>query len=151
MKLIKIIFVVWLLLVSCIAVAQPDFTSELMTAAGNGKTAEVKALLDQGANVNARDSLGFTALMFAAKSGNTSTVKLLLENGADVNAKSRMLGYTALINAAAFGDEEMVRVLIAQGANVNARNDDGVTALTIAEEADKPANVKLLKSLGGTR
>lgn len=142
---------VWLLLAASLGAAQPDFTSELMAAAGNGETANVKALLDQGANINARDSLGFTALMFAAKSRNTSTVKLLIAKGADINAKSKMLGYTALINAAAFGDEEMVGVLIAQGANVNARDDDGVTALSFAEQAGKPRIVKLLKAHGGTK
>jgi len=142
---------VWLLLAACVASAQPDFTAELMVAAGHGETDEVKSLLDRGANVNARDSLGFTALMFAAKSGSTSTVKLLLAKGADANVRSKILGYTALINAAAFGDEKMVEALIAQGANVNARNDDGVTALTFAEQAGKLGNVQVLKAHGGTK
>jgi len=142
---------VWLLLAARVASAQSDFTSELMIASGHGETEEVKALLDKGANVNARDTLGFTALIFAARSGNASTVNLLLAKGADVNAKSKMLGYTALINAAAFGDEEMVAALIAQGANVNEKDDDGITALTFAEEAGKHGIVKLLKAHGGTK
>jgi ankyrin repeat protein len=142
---------VWLFLSACIVSAQEDLTSELMAAAGNGETAEVKTLLDRGANVNARDSYGFTALIFAAKSGNSSTVRLLLTRGADVNAKSKLLGYTALMNAAAFGNEEMVGALIAQGAVVNVRNDDGVTALSFAEQAGKPGIIKLLKAHGGTK
>jgi ankyrin repeat protein len=107
--------------------------------------------LDRGANVNARDSFGFTALMFAAKSGNAATVELLLTKGAEVNARSKMLGYTALMNAAAFGNEEMVGALIDQGASVNARNDDGVTALSFSEQAGKPGIAKLLKAHGGTK
>jgi len=45
----------------------------------------VKLLLDRGANVNAQDSNGFTALHFAVYDSNIPVIKILIEYGADVN------------------------------------------------------------------
>jgi ankyrin repeat protein len=45
----------------------------------------------------------------------------------------------------------MVGALIAQGAKINDRNDDGVTALSFAEQAGKPRTVTFLKAHGGTK
>jgi len=44
------------------------------------------ALLDNGADVNARDDVGTPALMLAARRGQVTLVKLLLDRGADVRA-----------------------------------------------------------------
>ena len=55
----------------------------------------VKLLLIHGADVNARDRAGMTALMGACGSGNVQVVKILLENNADVNITANM-GFTAL-------------------------------------------------------
>jgi uncharacterized protein len=54
-----------------------------------------KALLRSGANVNARDATGSTALMLAASRGKVEVVKLLLEQGADVTVRN-CAGKTAL-------------------------------------------------------
>jgi ankyrin repeat protein len=48
-----------------------------------------EALLDKGADVNARDASGTPALMLAAQQGQTAVVKLLLHRGADVQATDR--------------------------------------------------------------
>ena len=53
-----------------------------MIAASNGHTDIVKALLDKGADVNARGNKGSTALMFAAYNGHTDIVKSLIDKGA---------------------------------------------------------------------
>jgi ankyrin repeat protein len=47
------------------------------------------ALIEHGADVNARDAAGRPALMLAAQQGQTALVKLLLERGADVQATDR--------------------------------------------------------------
>ena len=62
-----------------------DRGEELRQAASAGDVAKVKALLDQGVDVNAANSYGGTALTFAARRGNAEMVKLLLERGADPN------------------------------------------------------------------
>lgn len=66
----------------------------LMLAAFRGDAAAVRALLERGADVNARDKDGDTALMFAAYKGHTEIVSLLLERGANVYARARN-GWTA--------------------------------------------------------
>jgi len=59
----------------------------LIDAVKNGKTEEIKLLLENGADVNLKNNDGWTALMLASRNSNTEsnieTVKLLLENGAD--------------------------------------------------------------------
>ncbi len=60
----------------------------LFLAAGEGRLEAVRYLLDQGADVNARDSRGRTALTEAAFYGNASVMKELILRGADVNSFS---------------------------------------------------------------
>ncbi|NCG57103.1 MAG: hypothetical protein GWP35_09400 [Proteobacteria bacterium] len=71
-----------------------------MLAALNSSTPEiVPLLLEKGAEVNARDTDGFTPLMWAARSSTPEIVQLLLEKGADVNARTTG-GFTPLMVAA---------------------------------------------------
>ena len=58
----------------------------------------MKVLLEHGANIEAKDHEGSTALMKAAERGHTSIVQVLLEYGANVDAKDH-LGFTALERA----------------------------------------------------
>ena len=64
-----------------------DLNEELLETAEEGDTEEVKLLIEKGADVDAKDWKGRTALMGAALKGHTETVKLLIEKGADVNAR----------------------------------------------------------------
>jgi uncharacterized protein len=66
----------------------------LMLAAFRGDIAETRRLLEQHADVNARDKDGDTALMFAAFKGHAEIVSLLLRHGANVHAKAKN-GWTA--------------------------------------------------------
>lgn len=67
----------------------------LINEAINGDVDVVRALLEKGANVNAKDSDGETALMKAAYYGYADVVRVLIEKGASADAKNR-LGETAL-------------------------------------------------------
>ncbi len=58
----------------------------LFIAAGEGRSDIVRYLLAEGADVNARERLGDTALTEAAYYGHTTLVQELLAHGADVNA-----------------------------------------------------------------
>lgn len=66
---------------------------ELLNAARDGRTKDVKLLLDAGANIEARDETNWTPLMNAAREGHVETCKLLLERGADRKASDN-IGWT---------------------------------------------------------
>src|SRR5919205_1953261 len=89
---------------------------QLYEAARKGDAAEVKALLDRGADVNAKFRYGATALFKAAERGNTEVVKLLIERGADVNVKDTFYGATALSWALQKGHTAAVRAILAKSA-----------------------------------
>lgn len=89
---------------------------QLYEAARKGDAAEVKALLDRGADVNARFRYGATALFKAAERGHTEVVKLLIERGADVNVKDTFYGATAISWALQKGHTGVVRAILAKSA-----------------------------------
>lgn len=124
-----------------------EVNNKLLKAAKKGAPEEVKTLLEEGADVNAKDEDGFTVLMYAALSGNLQLVKHLVNRGADVNARDKD-GKTALMFVAAKGDLEAVRFLLDSGADVHAEAANGNTALQLAEEEDNREIVMLLKSHG---
>ena len=53
---------------------------------------ELKRLLENGIDINAKDGDGWTALMDASNKGNLEIAKYLLENGADINSQSNTVG-----------------------------------------------------------
>jgi ankyrin repeat protein len=62
----------------------------------------VRLLLEKGADVEAKDNSGWTALHYAARRGHEAVVRLLLEKGVDVEAKTSN-GWMALRGAANSG------------------------------------------------
>jgi len=55
---------------------------------GEWRVEELKALVEQGADVNAKDDSGQTALHAAAAHGRSETLTLLVELGADMRAQT---------------------------------------------------------------
>ena len=66
-----------------------EINQKMIDAAIKGDTATVKSLLAQGADVNAQNQAGGTALMYAATVGYTATVQALLDEDADANVKDK--------------------------------------------------------------
>lgn len=65
----------------------PEFKTPVLTwAARYGDPQIIKQLLDKGADVNARDRDGYTALHSAAFLGHFRAVEILVQSGADANA-----------------------------------------------------------------
>lgn len=79
--------------IAALAVAA-DSGAGLLAAAAKGRAAQVKSLLDGGADIEAVDRDGRTALMLAAQHGHLDAVQLLLERGAKPAARDSA-GFTA--------------------------------------------------------
>ncbi len=106
------------------------FTAALAETAYLADVNSIRLLLDHGADVNAFDPTGRTALMYAAVSDllPTDTMKLLIERGADVNAVDRHkqsgdAGRTVLDIAKFHGDTPVVDLLVKAGAKSTAATE----------------------------
>ena len=93
-------------------IANPSLNDQMWEAARKGDAAAVAALLDKGADVNAKFRYGSTALFKAAERGNVEVVKVLLARGADVKVKDTFYGATALTWALQNNHFETVRAIV---------------------------------------
>ena len=84
------------------------------------------SLLNQGADVHAKDNDGRTSLHVAAVVDASATAEVLLNQGADVHAKDSN-GETPLHVAAKCNASATAEVLLNQGADVHAKDNNGVT------------------------
>ena len=94
----------------------------------NSHVKTVNMLIEAGANVNAQNKKGQTALFCAAWWDHVKCIKSLLKAGADVNMADND-GDTPLIRASRSGKHKSVDVLLNAGADVNVKDLDGYTAL----------------------
>lgn len=95
--------------------------SPIIVAAAEGHLEMVKLLIAKGADVNATNAFGRTALMFASKYGFLGIVKALLNAHADPNIRPKQ-GPIAIIAAGANGKAQVVRELLQNGAVVSLRD-----------------------------
>ena len=114
----------------------------LTLAAGSPSDAEriVLILLDKGADVNAANEYGLTALMDAPHRQPARVIELLVKRGADTNARDHQ-GRTALMFAAEDGNFEAVQVLLLSHPDISARN----AALSATKD---PKIAELLRNAG---
>jgi uncharacterized protein len=123
-------------------------TDSVADAARRGDKAEVKQLLESGADVNVATGDGMTALHWAAQNGVVDLAKMLLIAGANVRATTRLGGYTPLLMAATNGDAAMIQALVDGGARPGAANSNGTTPLMLAAVSGHADAVALLVERG---
>jgi ankyrin repeat protein len=136
----------WTALTEGAAARVARLSTASLDAAARGDAVAARRLLAKGADVNAKNHDGDTALIVALKRAGHAVVQrevvqALIDLGADVNAKSHD-GDTALILALKKDHSEVVHAMIDLGAEVNAKSHDGDTALIIALKGARHAIVQ---------
>jgi hypothetical protein len=125
----------------------------LVVAGGAASNAPLmRALLEAGADVAARDRTGWTALVLVASSGQMPLLELLLAAGADANYAGAAEGsapaslgfWTPLTRAAFRGQAAAARRLLEAGADARLTGPSGRTAREIAAEAGHAEVVQVL-------
>jgi ankyrin repeat protein len=121
----------------------------LEQAAARDDAAAIRRLVAEGADPNALDSQGGTALMLACREGHAIAAEALLAAGARADlVDHRTTGWTALMHAVHKREHETARVLLDHGAAVDARTRGGVTALIMAAAYGDTEMVRVLLDHG---
>lgn len=125
-------------------------TLPLMIASWYCRQDIVSLLLDRGADVNALDIEGNSALIHSAQNCEDGAVPaLLLRYGAKINLAAQD-GDTALHVASFYGNEQLVHMLLAAGADPTLKTNGGETPLIIARDSDvgrKPSHDRIYQFL----
>ena len=117
-------------------------------AAQRGDADAVRQLLRQGADVNAAQGDGMTALHWVAEAGDVGLAEALLYAGASIEAKTRNGNYSPLHLASRAAQAEMVVALLDAGADGGAVTSWGSTALHFAAGAASTGAVVALLDHG---
>jgi ankyrin repeat protein len=98
-----------------------SFITALMNTASRNRVTHMKHLIDNGAQIDAVDKFGQTALIHAAKKGHHMAVELLLNHKADLSISNRE-GKTALDEALLSRDLQTIKILRSSGAEQGGNN-----------------------------
>ena len=120
---------------------------DVIAAARAGDVAAMRALLAAGADVDARQGDGATALHWAAHRSDHAIADALIDAGADVDA-ANALDATPLWLASMNGDARLAARLLAAGADPNVSLKMGETPLMSAARSGDAATVELLLGAG---
>lgn len=99
-----------------------------------GRNEILSKLIDHGANVNCRDTDGYTPLHYACQNNLPDTVQLLIESGgANIQIRNTKTTWVPLHEAASRGYIDVVKTLIALGAPLRPRTEKNEIPARLAE------------------
>ncbi|WP_374699517.1 ankyrin repeat domain-containing protein [Wolbachia endosymbiont (group A) of Limnophora tigrina] len=129
---------------------EENLNQELLTAAAQGDLDKVTNLIEQGAEVEAKDKDkdNKTPLHLAAEGGYKIVVDFLLSNGANIEAKDNKDGWTPLHYAVMKGHSEIVQLLLDRGANINSKAYNGREPIHAAVQFNQAHLVKFFLKKG---
>ncbi|MEK4966861.1 ankyrin repeat domain-containing protein [Cytobacillus sp. FSL R7-0696] len=116
---------------------------QLIKAAREGDKDHLLTLLNIGANINAQDDEGNTAVMAATQQNQMEIVQVLIAHGADINIRNKRLD-NVLLYAGAEGLLEIVQLAIQAGADTTITNRYGGIAIIPACER---GHIEVVKEL----
>jgi uncharacterized protein len=140
-------------------------STPLYEAAWRGDVAAIRQLVTDGANVNATDDMGATALYWAARGGHRlgphqckgedaarpDVIRALLAFGADPNIQDRRpkgfgrsSGWTPLFVALHHEQFSSARVMLEHGADPNLLSDQGMSVMSMAAAEGAPRELVAL-------
>ena len=131
-----------------VAISSPIAEAPVADAAMAGDTETVRALLREGADVNAAQGDGMTALHWTALNADIETMTLLAYAGANMDPLTRLGAYTPLHLASAEGNGDAVAFLLGAGGNPSAMTATGVSSIHLAAQAGSPEAVASLLEHG---
>jgi ankyrin repeat protein len=100
----------------------------LLAAVIAGNLNEVRRLVEQVADVDARDARMSTPLMYAIEGGHLEIVEFLIANEANINTQNNV-GSTPLHCAAIYSRLDIAQLLMQHGADINIPDEDGESPL----------------------
>ena len=141
--------VVAALLVLLVATAATPPDSPVADAAMWGDLDEVRELLRSGADVNAPQGDGLTALHWAADNGDAALAGVLVYAGANLRPLTRNDAYTPMHMAARGGHAGVITLLVEAGADpAVATSRTGVTPMHLAAKAGSGEAIRALATGG---
>ena len=131
----------------CVGVGGAAAQSPFIEAVKQGDLAQVRALVDGGADIDVPEIDGTTALHWAVHQDDGDMAALLIRAGADVRAANRY-GVASIALASLNGSAPLLSRLLAAGADANRSQPEGETALMTAARTGRVEAVRVLLDHG---
>lgn len=120
-----------------------ELNESLLESANTGDLEKFKMLLNKGADINAKDFVGKTAMTNSLANRHFNLSKFIIEKGADVNT-SGINGYSPIYVAVTVNNTKIVEMLLDRGADANATMDASLPVLMLAIKNNNSDIVKAL-------
>lgn len=121
-----------------------DRKTPLIIAVGNSYIDTAKILIENGANINAVDIEGWSALSYAVNNGDIEIAKLLLTNKAKIKGELLLAIKSPIVESSI----NIMKLLIDNKANINYTDENGFNPLNIAIESGDMELTKFLITNG---